>query len=518
MTVDRRTVLGLLGTALAAPRTAFAAPARRPNLVLFMPDELRADVLSCYGNPVTLTPNFDALARQGTRFANCHVQYPICSPSRCSMLTGWPPSVRGHRSQFARLRPDEPNMFRYLREAGYDVFWVGKNDALTQECFRDSVTEWQSQPILRFGGGPLPSVDTATMVMRPGEAKRTDTTDYACIQQAVQWLERRETDRPFCIFIASWEPHPPYRAPADFATMYKPADLPPLIPAGLAKKPDFHAAIRGSHGLDRIDDAALREVRAAYYGQVSYTDWLLGELMEAMERTGRSRDTALFVASDHGDYAGDYGLIEKWPSDLTSCLTHVPLIGRVPGLAGGQAASDMVELFDIMPTFLGLAGTRTRHTHFARSLLPQMHGLPGDPDRAAFSEGGMNVYEPQAFETNWPGPFYKARIELPLQHPETISRCAAIKTRRYTYVRRPQGQDELYDRAADPAETNNLIDAHTHASAKDSLERRLLDWYVNTSGVPPTDRDNASEMPPYSPPPQTLPGSDAETVARILNS
>jgi arylsulfatase A-like enzyme len=87
--------------------------------------------------------------------------------------------------------------------------------------------------------------------------------------------------------------------------MYKPEDLPPLIPPGLPKKPAFYADLRKYMGLEKATDRDLRQVRAVYYGKVSYTDWLLGELLEALERTGRTRDTALFVGSDHGDYAGD---------------------------------------------------------------------------------------------------------------------------------------------------------------------------------------------------------------------
>lgn len=143
----------------------------------------------------------------------------------------------------------------------------------------------------------------------------------------------------------------------------------------------------------------FRQVRATYYGQVSYADWLLGELLEALERTGRDKDTALFISSDHGDYAGDYGLVEKWHGGLESCLTHVPLIGRVPVAPGGLVARDMVELYDILPSFLNLAGTAPHHTQFGRSLLPQMHGGAGDPARAAFTEAGIGIYEPQAFDT-----------------------------------------------------------------------------------------------------------------------
>src|SRR5690606_21484572 len=109
------------------------------NFVFFMPDELRAESTGCYGHPLAQTPNLDALAAQGTRFDQCHVQHPVCTPSRCSMMTGWYPHVRGHRTLWHMLRPDEPNLLRSLKQAGYTVHWYGKNDLLSTASFADSV-------------------------------------------------------------------------------------------------------------------------------------------------------------------------------------------------------------------------------------------------------------------------------------------------------------------------------------------------------------------------------------------
>lgn len=499
--LNRRMLIGAgAASFLGAPRTARSEPDNRasnpsrPNLILFFPDEMRADALSCYGNPVTQTPNFDRLAREGARFQNCHVQYPVCAASRCSMLTGWPTSVRGHRDFTYLLKPYEPNMFRYLKQAGYDVYWYGKNDALAAETFKDSVTEWyQANRVENILTGPVPG-GPFTMLMKGGMDRRK-MPDYALLQRAIRILERREADRPFCIFLPLSQPHPPYNAPADFDTMYKPADLPALAPPGLPRKPKFHAEMRKAYHLDQVDDGTLRQVRATYYGQVSYSDWLLGELLEALERTGHAKDTAVMVSSDHGDYAGDYGLVEKWPGGLESCLTHVPLIARVPGGIAGMVGQTMVELYDIMPTFLDLGGTHARHTHFARSLLPQIHGQTGDPGRAAFSEAGYNVYEPQAFEAR-AGGLYAPKVNLENDEPETVSRAASIKTDRYSYISRPAGQSELYDRVHDPLEENNLIDDGSRAAVLASLQRRLLNWYTDTTGVPDPDND-PRDLPPF---------------------
>jgi arylsulfatase A-like enzyme len=494
----RREVLGAASAAvslsLAARTSARAAQdarnerARRPNIILFMPDELRADALGCYGNPLVRTPHFDHLAQTGTRFASCHVQFPVCAASRCSMVTGWPTSVRGHRSLYYFLQPDEPNMFRYLLEAGYDVYMFGKNDVLAPQTIAGSLTEWRNPrpPAAEFAAIDKPQRPT-TMLLPPAGDRRS-TVDFAAIRLAVEVLERKQKDRPFCILLSLFEPHPPYTISADFYDLYRPSEVPALAPPGLPRRPRFHEAMRQYAGLTNVTDAEFRKVRAVYYGQVSYSDWLLGELLEAIDRTNHTRDTALFVCSDHGDYCGDYGLVEKWPSGLEDCLTHVPLIARIPGGVAGHAAGELVELYDIMPTCLELAGTHATHTHFARSLMPQLRGSPGDTARAAFAEGGYNSYEPQAFEPIIDG-LYGPKTRLQNERPETVSRCAAVRTQRHKLIVRPNDQSELYDCQQDPMQKNNLFAATSLRDIQAQLQTRLTNWYVDTSGVPPVKRD-----------------------------
>jgi len=495
--------LSAVGAALGSSAFGQTSGVTRPNLILFFADELRADALGCYGNPVCKTPNFDRLAQEGARFENCHVQYPVCGASRCSLLTGWPVSVRGHRSLYYFLRPDEPNLFRYLRQAGYDVFWFGKNDALAQATFKDSVTAW-SDGGAPFGpattkalAGPGQTAGASSMLYEGLDDRRTGS-DWANLQSAIRILERRQDAKPFCIFLPLFNPHPPYAAPRDFQNLYDPAKLPPLTPPGLPKHPAYQADIRATYHLDKVSQAQWRKVRAVYYGQVSYSDWILGQLLEALDRTGHARDTALVVSSDHGDYAGDYGLTEKWPGGLEDCLTHVPLIARAPGGKPGVVASDMVELFDIMPTFLDLAGTRATHTHFARSLMPQLRGGPGDPGRAAFSEAGYNPSEPQAFEPVLSG-LYEPKTRLQNEKPADVARCAAIRTRTHKLIERPGGLSELYDVRRDPANAINLIDDARSVQVRTDLRQRLADWYITTSGVPANDKDPRGLPPPSRP-------------------
>ncbi len=500
---------------------ANAGPQR--NLILFMPDEMRADALACYGNPVTQTPNFDRLAQQGARFANCHVQYPVCGASRCSLLTGWPTSVRGHRSLFYFLRPYEPNLFRYLRQAGYDVFWYGKNDALAAESFCDSVTMWnypESSPsagartMARMFESPITGPDT---FLAHEDLDRRETHEFGLIQAAIHILERKEKDRPFCIFLPLSSPHPPYASPRGFSEMYNPADIHSLIPPNIPRKPSYIAAIRKAYGLDTLSEDTFRQVRAAYYGMVSYSEWLMGELLEAVDRTNHDRDTAVFLLSDHGDYAGDYGLVEKWPSGLEDVLTHVPLIARIPGGSPGVSSTNLVELFDVMATCLALARTEARHTHFARSLLPQVHGGLGDPNRAAFCEGGYNEYEPQCFEHNElrAGQLYYPKEHLETSDPQTVSRAAMIRTHDYKLVTRPQGQSELYSYKEDPQEIHNRYGDRDCEEIQAKLQEQLLHWYVNTTGIAPFDKDQRG-LPPYYPTAE-LPRSIPSAVRAIVD-
>ena len=488
--------------------------ARGPNLILFMPDEMRADSIACYGNPVTKTPNFDRLAKEGARFANCHIQFPVCGASRCSLLTGWPTSVRGHRSLQYFLRPEEPNLFRYLRRAGYDVFWYGKNDALAAQSFYESVTEWHDNGY----AGMVSAMRTmrevtpgATSMLYTAAGDRRTTSDYGNLQAAFKILDREETDRPFCIFLPLLEPHPPYTIPEDFYNLYSPSEVPVPIPPGLRRKPSFHQGIRKYDGLERLDEAAFRKIRAVYYGQVSYSDWLMGELLEKLEKTGRSRDTAVFLLSDHGDYTGDYGLVEKWPSGLEDCLTHVPLIARVPGGKPGVTAEDMIELYDVMQTALDLAGTQAHHTHFARSLVPQLSGGAGDPNRAAFSEGGYNIYEPQCFPFG-AGGMYEGKQKLQNEEPQSVSRSSMVRTRTHKLIVRPQGQSEFYSYADDPQERNNLYGDTSVAAVQRELESKLLDHYIDTTGIAPFDKDSRNAPPFYPNRPYPIPADWHSTI------
>ena len=165
----------------------------------------------------------------------------------------------------------------------------------------------------------------------------------------------------------------------------------------------------------------------------------------------------------------------------------------------GSLQKTWYELYDVMQTSLDLASTASDHTHsHEASCRSSLTGLPGDPHRAAFAEGGYNVYEPQCFEPlEIVRGSYLGKIRLENERPQTVSRCAIIRTRTHKLVRRPQDQSELYELHNDPQEQANLFGDSSFRAVQQGLETQLLDHFVNTTGIAPMDKDSRLCSPFY---------------------
>lgn len=470
------------------------------NFIFFFPDEMRAESVSCYGHPLVKMPSYDRLAEEGVRFEQCHVQHPVCSPSRCSLMTGWYPHVSGHRTLWHLLRPHQPSLFRYLKDAGYHIEWHGKNDLYAPDYFPLAVDRFDAKGGGHAGPNPYKENDAPyySFHYEPFPGKLEDTSDMRNVQSGIDFLRSHSKgDKPFMLYLPLSMPHPSYAAPQPYHDMYNPADLPPLRPAELADKPDFHQLIREYRNLDKLPDGLLEKIQSIYLGMNSYMDWVLGQLLETLDETGLADETTLFVSSDHGDWAGDYGLVEKWPSALDDTITRVPLLARMPGNKAGHVVNGQVELFDIMATTMELAGVEVEHTHFAESLVPQLHGEVDNLNRAVFAEGGYDTHQPHCFEgrqADYDIPRNPANIYYPKglqqqEHPESVCRATMIRTLDYKLIRRSAGVHELYDLKNDPRELKNVYNDSTYATIRTELESRLLDWYVHTSDVTPRDEN-----------------------------
>jgi arylsulfatase A-like enzyme len=468
----------------------------RPNLVLFMPDQLRADAVGCFGSPVASTPNIDALAARGVRFDDAWAQHPVCGPSRVSLLTGWYPHVNGHRTLDHLITRDEPNLFEILRAAGYcvmiagdrgDVFAPGVTEASSDMCGfleppdrTDARARWTS---------PWPADHRLHRAMYFGETGGADTGDLdeATVRTAIRWLtDESPTDRPWVLWIPLIFPHPPFTVEEPWFSLHDRAAMPDPIPPATVGKPGFMAAYREVYGWGDLSADDLREIAATYHGMVSRVDDQLGRVLGAVDAIGATDDTVVAFFTDHGEYLGDYGLVEKWPSAMDPSILRNPLILAGAGMPEGLVVDRPVELIDLLPTVCELAGTTPRHTHFGRSLLPVVSD-PTIVHRAfACSEGGFRVSDVDLLE--WATGIYEPKARLQHDRPELVGTAMALRTPTHTYVHRRYESDEFYDRVADPCETTNLLGRPEDLDLQHHLLSSLLGWLADTSDVIPWEK------------------------------
>jgi arylsulfatase A-like enzyme len=245
--------------------------------------------------------------------------------------------------------------------------------------------------------------------------------------------------------------------------------------------------LRAAYGWEDLTDEDLAEIVVTYYGMTSRVDAQLGRIVNAVDRAGALDDTVFVLFTDHGEYLGDFGLVEKWPSGLDACVTRNPLVIAGPGVTSGGVAEAMVELVDLLPTLCDLGEAEVRHTHFGTSLVPVLEDPASTHRELSCSEGGFRPADEHLFErAGW---IYAAKTDLQHASPELVGTAIALRTPHHTYVYRACESDELYDRAADPEETTNLAHLPEHASLLGDLRTRVLDWLADTSDVIPWTPD-----------------------------
>lgn len=484
--------------------------ARPPHILLFNPDQWRGDALGHMGNPAAQTPVIDELiATDAVSFGHTYCQNPVCTPSRCSFMTGWYPHVRGHRTMFHMLRPDEPCLLKTLKDNGYFVWWGGKNDLVPAQHGYDVYCDVKYEP------DPPPRRPLAGKSWRgdkdgdnyyafqvgriecPDDERPCDS-DWANVQGAIDLIRTYDGGQPLCIYLPLTYPHPPYAVEEPWFSAIDRHALPPRIsePEGWPGKPSLLRGIADRQNLRGWTEDRWNELRATYLGMCARVDHQFGLVLQALRDAGIYDDTAVFMFSDHGDFTGDYGIVEKTQNTFEDCLTRVPLVIKppsdvpiTPGVRNG-----LTELIDISATIEDLTGIEPQHTHFGRSLLPMLAN-PDVPGRdAVFCEGGRLADEPQAAELDSEGSHDPANLYWPrvgLQAHDHVAHTKAVmcRTDRYKYVRRLYEQDELYDLEADPSELANRADDPTLATELTSLKDRLLTFYLATADAVPFDTD-----------------------------
>lgn len=457
----------LAGTALlpAGARAATEPAGKRPNLVFFLAEAQRADASSLAGHPILHTPHQDRIGREGIRFTNAFCTNALCAPARAATLTGMYSRSTGAlaNEDFHRPLPaDIPLFTDLLHQAGYEVAIVGKThvrngaeDRYWDYYFgHNAAANNYWNPFYKEG---------VRGKFGPARQYHGVWADELAVERALQWLERRDSRRPFCLLVWYMAPHAPFYRPRRYLDLYNGIRIPkpPTFDddlRGYPGKPKSFAAATNKIGTTVFSDTcrSLEEVAKDYYAGLKGVDDLTGRIIGYLEQKQILEDTAILQGSDHGYFLGEWRCYDKRLMHEPSI--HVPLMIRYPKrIKPGTVRTEMALDLDIAPTLLDLAGVPIPAHMQGRSLLP----LADAPDPDFRREWYYEYYE-------WP-------------NPEHVRPCQGIRTERYKLIRYVTDPDkfadpqefELYDLQADPAERDNLYGRPEHAALQEHLTGRL---------------------------------------------
>ncbi len=485
---------------------------KRPHIVIFNPDEMRADVMSHLGNQAMTTPNLDKLAAEdGVSFSRAYCQNPVCVPSRCSFFTGLYPHVRGHRTMEYLLRPGEETLFSELRRGGYYVWMNARNDLLAGE-----IPGWAESHAdeIYYGGNAPKAPGTVSGIERGAkgtkyyyshfkgelaldENGRNYNGDDETVDAAINVIKNPPTDKPMCLFLGLQFPHCPYGVEEPYFSAVNRSKLQPRVKLeDCTGKSRIIERIHEYVGMDEFTEEEWDELRAVYQGMCLKIDDQFGRLVAALKDAGIYDDTAIFVLSDHGDFAGDFGLPEKAQNAFEDCLTRVPLLVKPPkGVDFEPGISDAIaELVDFYATALDFAGVPSSHIHFGRSLRRNLKEHDFVNRKYAACEGGRIPEEVHCDEYHSFPPGVPETMEyypkmMAQSDPIAHSKGIMFRGERYKYISRVSNQDELYDLQEDPQEMHNLIDDPAYKDIVREMQFDMLKWLEATSDIVPYEYD-----------------------------
>lgn len=412
------------------------------------------------------------------------------------------------------LHPHEPVLLKTLKDNGYFVWWGGKNDLIpAQSGFDDycSLKFWPepheaSKPSLQPQSGWRGDKDgdnyySFYMGKLSGDSLSGQYTDYdwGLVRGAVDFIDAYKNETPFCIFLPLSYPHPPYAAEDPWFSLIDRSRIP--VRAALPKRkdlePSIYDAIRDVQKMHNWSEARWIELQATYYASCARVDHQFGMIMEALRRRGVYDDTAVFCFADHGDFTGDYDVVQKADNVFPDCLVRVPFVIKPPAdLPVRPRVSDaLVELIDFPATVEAMTGIAPNHMHFGKSLLPVLSGQTDEHRDAVFCEGGRRYGEepckgleliPEPVEENIYWSILKSlRTESP-----AMGKAIMLRTHDFKYVFRLYETDELYDLRSDPHEIDNRIDDLELQHVLTQLKQRMMTFLLETNDVVPLKTDS----------------------------
>ncbi len=430
----------------------------QPNVLFIIADDHRWDAIGGMGDPTVKTPTMDSLMARGTTFRQTHIMGSlsgaVCVPSRAAVLT----SASLFRSGANQINRDYAIWPQAMRQAGYHTFFSGKwhND---RQTFADSFDDGGT---IFFGGMgdqykvPIFDFDPTGAYPKDDRYIGDKFSTELFTDSAVQFIENYDQTDPFFVYLSFTSPHDPRTPPGEYATMYKPEDVP--IPENFYPEHPF------DNGEMRIRDEVLapfprtpeivQQHIADYYGMISSQDAEMGRLLNTLEANGHLDNTIVIYTADHGLAVGQHGLFGK--QNLYAHSIRVPSIFAGPGIPQGTTVDTLTYLYDVFPTVCDLTSVECPDTTEGVSLVPLMEGCVNQVRETVFAA-------------------YK-------DIHRTVSDGRWKLIRYYVSEETGRGTDylQLFDLEQDPWETNNLAELPEHADRIRSLAADMKVWQNET--------------------------------------
>ena len=461
---------------------------KSPNIVFIFPDQLRSDYLGAEDKSVAYTPNMDRIAREGAMFSRAYSASPTCLPARAALLTGMGPWKNGLLSYAPIATKYTYEMPQMLRDAGYYTFATGKLhfkpigsgdlnvklSELDNSKFMHGFHEiklcegwghpqnayniWfkENAPNLAMDGTGLGPTDHRTGIY-PYSDEFHPTAWTA--NQAIEFINNNTSDEPFFLKIAFHRPHPPFDPPKRWLDFYRNREIPKAIVGdwsegkygGFDQKPLPDQQLNAPRG--HYGDSIVRDSREGYLAAISFLDEQIGNVIASLERKGELENTLIVISSDHGDMMGDHHLWRKsYPYEGSA---GVPMIIRWPESIGikasrGQVIKELVELRDILPTFLDVAGVDIPSGMDGRSMMPLLEGKKKGWRKVLDMEHGQCYWK----ENSWTG----------------------LTDRKYKYIHYSvTGEEQLFNLMKDPGEKNNLAGLSRYKGILTEWRQKMVD-------------------------------------------
>lgn len=470
-------------------------PVSPDTIIVVTTDQQRADFCAREGFGVDCTPTVDALARRGCWFPRAYTAAPVCVPARVSLLTGRFPSAHGVRENHGYAAPRYTEDLMDLgRTAGLRTALIGKNHShLTadrvdhllpyghlgqQEPGPASEPERAFDAWLRELGARVSSIPTP----HPPEVQMP----ARLVTHAIDWLEAGRDQRSL-LWLSFPEPHVPYQVSEPYFSAYDPSVVPPpdITGADPATLPLAWRWVRElGHRLGEDDAETLQRARASYVGMIRLIDDQLARLVRHLEDTGRMSSTLLVFHADHGDFAGDYGLMRKGPG-MPEVLQRIPLVFSGAGVeAAPEPSPAHVSITDILPTVCDLMDWPLPAGVQGRSLAPLLRAepVPEAEFDSVYAEQGIGGIPYRDGDID-----VTPRDAAPGQPADTLNEVTQggslrmVRSGRWKLQADATGRMSLFDLETDPYELDNRYGNPDYADISTLMVERLAAWLIRTA-------------------------------------